>query len=66
MDLAEEIFAPTLGLCSEGADFAMRDGADFLARSIPHGQLAYVPGAKESAVAERPDWVGRVLKDFLS
>jgi pimeloyl-ACP methyl ester carboxylesterase len=65
MDLAEEIFAPTLVLCAEGADFGMRDGADFLARSIPHGQLAFVPGASADSVIERPDWVGRVLLDFL-
>jgi pimeloyl-ACP methyl ester carboxylesterase len=65
MDLAEEIFAPTLVLCAEGADLAMREGADFLARSIPHGRLAFVPGAATDAVAERPDWVVRVLRDFL-
>ena len=43
----------------------MREGADFLARSIPHGQLASVPGAAMDAVTERPDWVTRVLLDFL-
>jgi pimeloyl-ACP methyl ester carboxylesterase len=66
MDLAEEIFALTLVLCAEGADLAMREGADFLARSIPHGQLAFVPGASADAVKERPDWVARVLLDFLA
>jgi pimeloyl-ACP methyl ester carboxylesterase len=65
MDLAEEIFAPTLVLCAEGADLAMREGADFLARSIPRGQLAFVPGAVADAVTERPDWILRVLLDFL-
>ncbi len=65
MDLAEEIYAPTLILCAEGADLAMREGADFLARSIPHGQFAFVPRARVNAVTERPDWVMRVLRDFL-
>ena len=65
MDLAEEIYAPTLILCAEGADLAMRDGADFLARSIPGGQLAFVPGAAVDAVAEQPAWVAAVLRDFL-
>jgi pimeloyl-ACP methyl ester carboxylesterase len=65
MDLAEEIFAVTLVLCAEGAALAMREGADFLARSIPFGQLAFVPGAVADSVTERPDWVARVLLDFL-
>jgi pimeloyl-ACP methyl ester carboxylesterase len=65
MDLAEEIFAPTLVLCAEGADLAIREGADFLARSIPGGRLAFVPGAMMDSVTERPDWVMRVLVDFL-
>ena len=65
MDIAEEIFAPTLVICAEGADLAMREGADFLARSIPHGRLAFVPGAMADAVTEQPDWVLRALLDFL-
>jgi pimeloyl-ACP methyl ester carboxylesterase len=65
MDLAEEIHAPTLVLCADGADLAMREGADFLARSIPRGQLAFVPGATADAVTEQPGWIGRVLLDFL-
>ncbi len=65
MDLAEEICAPTLVLCAEGADLGMREGADFLARSIPNGQFAFVPGAVTNSVTERPDWVTRVLLDFL-
>ena len=65
MDLAEEIYAPTLILCAQGADLAMRGGADFLARSIPRGQLAFVPGAAVDAVAEQPAWVAAVLRDFL-
>jgi pimeloyl-ACP methyl ester carboxylesterase len=65
MDLTEEIFAPTLVLCADGASLAMRDGADFLARSIPSGLLAFVPGARVNSVTERPDWVIRVLLDFL-
>jgi len=65
MDLAEEIFAPTLVLCADGADLAMREGADFLARSIPRGQLAFVPGATANAVTEQPGWVAHVLLDFL-
>jgi len=66
MDLAEEIYAPTLVLCAEGADLSLREGADFLARSIPHGRLAYVAGATVDCVAERPDWLMRVLRDFLA
>ncbi len=66
MDLAEEIYATTLVLCADGADLAMREGADFLARSIPRGQLAFVPGAAVDGVTERPDWVTRVLLDFLA
>jgi len=65
MDFAEEIYAPTLVLCAEGADLGMREGADFLARSIPNGQFAFVPGAVTNSVTERPDWVTRVLLDFL-
>jgi pimeloyl-ACP methyl ester carboxylesterase len=65
MDLAEEIFAPTLVLCADGADLAMREGADFLARSIPYGRLAFVPGAAADVVTERPDWLARVMLDFL-
>jgi pimeloyl-ACP methyl ester carboxylesterase len=65
MDLAEEIYAPTLVLCGDGAGLAMREGADFLARSIPSGQLAFVPRTTMSAVAEQPAWVARVLLDFL-
>ncbi len=65
MDLAEEIHARALVLCAAGAELDMRDGADFLARSIPNGQLAFVPGAMTDSVAERPDWVARVLLDFL-
>jgi pimeloyl-ACP methyl ester carboxylesterase len=65
MDLAEEIFAPTLVLCAEGADLATREGADFLARSISRGQLAFVPGTAADAVTERPDWIVRALLDFL-
>jgi pimeloyl-ACP methyl ester carboxylesterase len=65
MDMAEEIFVPTLVLCAEGADLAMREGADFLARSIPRGQFAFVPRAKKDVIAERPGWVTRALTDFL-
>ncbi len=65
MDLAEEIQAQTLVLCAQGADLAMREGADFLARSIALGGLAFVPGAAVNAITERPDWVARVLLDFL-
>jgi pimeloyl-ACP methyl ester carboxylesterase len=65
MDLAEEIYVPTLVLCAEGADLGMREGADFLARSIPYGQFAFVPGASRDSVTERPDWIARVLLDFL-
>ena len=65
MDLAEEIFASTLVICADSADGAMREGADFLARSILNGQLAFAPGADANAVTERPDWVVRVLRDFL-
>jgi len=65
MDLAEDIMAPTLVLCAEGADLAMREGADFLARSIPLGGFAFVPGAARDGVAERPGWIARVLLDFL-
>jgi pimeloyl-ACP methyl ester carboxylesterase len=65
MDLAEEIHVPTLVLCADGADGAMRESADFLARSIPYGRIAFVPGAARNAVTERPDWVARVLRDFL-
>jgi pimeloyl-ACP methyl ester carboxylesterase len=65
MDFAEEIHAPTLVLCADGADVAMREGADFLARSIPYGRLAFAPGAAANAVTDRPDWVARVLRDFL-
>jgi pimeloyl-ACP methyl ester carboxylesterase len=66
MDFAEEIYAPTLVLCAVGAELAMREGADFLARSIPRGQFAFVPGAVMDSVAEQPGWVTRVLLDFLS
>ena len=65
MDLAEEIYVPTLVLCAEGADLGMREGADFLARSIPNGQLAFVPGAVTNSATENPNWVARVLPDFL-
>lgn len=65
LDLAEEIHAPTLILCAEGAELAMREAADFLARSIPRGQLAFVPGARTDAIVDRPDWIVRVLLDFL-
>jgi pimeloyl-ACP methyl ester carboxylesterase len=65
MDLAEEIQVPTLVLCAADADLAMREGADFLARSIPYGQLAFVPGVVSDCVTERPDWVSRALLDFL-
>ena len=65
MDFAEDVHARTLVLCAEGADLAMRDGADFLARSMRFGQLAFVPGAASDAIVERPDWIGRVLLDFL-
>ena len=65
LDVAEEIYAPTLVLCSNGANIAMREGADFLARSIPRGQLAFVPGAAANAVTERPSWVTQVVRDFL-
>jgi len=65
MDLAEEVFARTLVLCAEGADLAMREGADFLARSMPRGELAFVPGAERDVVMEQPGWVARVVADFL-
>ena len=65
MDLAEEIFAPTLVLCADGADLAAREGADFLARSIPHGRMAFVPNAAADAVARQPAWIARVVDDFL-
>ena len=65
MDLAEEIFAPTLVLCAEGADLAMRDGADFLARSMIRGELAFVPGTVKDVVKERPDWIARAMETFL-
>ena len=65
MELADEIFAPTLVLCAEGADLAMRDGADFLARSMSRGELAFVPGTVEDVVKERPDWVARAMETFL-
>jgi pimeloyl-ACP methyl ester carboxylesterase len=65
MDLAEEILAPPLVLCADGADLAMREGADFLARSIPRGHLAFVPGATADGVTEQPGWIARVLLDFL-
>ena len=66
MDFAEEIFAATLVLCAEGADLALREGADFLARSIPFGRFAFVPGAREDSVRERPNWVAQALLDFLT
>ena len=65
MDLAEEIFAPTLVLCADGAELAMRDGADFLARSMGRGELAFVPGTRADVVKERPDWVARAMETFL-
>ena len=65
LDFAEDVHARTLVLCADGADLAMRDGAVFLARSMPSGQLAFVPGAMSDAILERPDWMGRVLLDFL-
>ncbi len=65
MDLTEEIVAPTLVLCAEDADMAMREGADFLARSIPYGRIALVSGVTADVVTERPGWVARVLGDFL-
>ncbi|MSO99527.1 MAG: alpha/beta fold hydrolase [Acetobacteraceae bacterium] len=65
MDLAEEIYAPALILCADGADLAMREGADFLARSIPRGELAFVAGTRSNVVIERPEWVARVVRDFL-
>ena len=65
LDIAEEIYAPTLVLCAEGAAQAMRDGADFLARTIAHGRLAFVPKADRDAIAEQPAWIEAVLLDFL-
>ena len=65
MNLTEEIRAPTQVLCADGADVAMRDGADFLARSIPCGRLAFVPNARFDCVTEQPEWITRVLLDFL-
>jgi pimeloyl-ACP methyl ester carboxylesterase len=65
LDLAEEIFAPTLVLCAEGAAPEMREGAEFLARSIARGKLAYVIGAARNVVMEQPRWAMRVLRDFL-
>jgi hypothetical protein len=41
------------------------NGADFLARSIPRRRLAFVPNARIDCVTEQPEWVTRVLLDFL-
>lgn len=65
MDVAEEVYAPTLILCAEGAPLDIRDGADFLARSILGAHLAFAPDAACDSVRERPEWVMRVLSDFL-
>jgi len=34
-----------------------QEGADFLARSMARGELAYVPDTAADVVTERPDWV---------
>jgi pimeloyl-ACP methyl ester carboxylesterase len=65
MEMAEEIFAQCLILCAEGAPLDLREGADFLARSILGARLAFVAGARADVVTERPDWLVAVLRDFL-
>jgi pimeloyl-ACP methyl ester carboxylesterase len=65
MDMAEEIFAPCLILCAEGAPLDLREGADFLARSILGARLAFVAEARADVVTERPAWLIQVLRDFL-
>lgn len=66
MDMAEEVFCPTLVLCADSAPLDLRDGADFLARSIPRGQLAFVPDAPRGVARDRADWLAGVLAEFLA
>jgi hypothetical protein len=41
-----------------------RKGADFLARSIPDGELAFVPAPVSNVLTERTDRVTSVLLDL--
>ncbi len=66
MDLAEEIYAPTLVLCAAGAAPAMREGSDFLARSIRYGRLLVVPDTIAQVVIERADVVAGAVAEFLT
>ena len=47
---------PTPHASAEGADAAMREGADFLARSIPYGRIAFVAGAEANVVVALAQW----------
>lgn len=63
-DLAR-IDAPTLIL--QGDDDAVRvEHSALLARTIPHTQLAVVPGASHACPIEKPDLVNRLILDFLA
>jgi pimeloyl-ACP methyl ester carboxylesterase len=63
-DLAR-IDAPTLIL--QGDDDTVRvEHSALLARTIPHTQLAVLPGTSHACPIEKPDLVNRLILDFLA
>ena len=65
IDLAGEIYAPTLVLVGENDTLAYREAADWLAQSIGGAKLAYVPNASHAIPLEQPRFLAHVLGVFL-
>jgi pimeloyl-ACP methyl ester carboxylesterase len=56
--------APVLVIVGDD-DFITVPHADELARRVPNGQLAVIPGASHVVPMEKPDLFNRLVLDFL-
>ncbi len=65
IDLAGEIYAPTLVVTGEFDSLAYREAGDWLAQSIAGGKLAIAPQAAHAIPMEQPHWLADVLVRFL-
>jgi pimeloyl-ACP methyl ester carboxylesterase len=64
--LLRRIVSPTLILRSERSSILSRSTAETMRRTLPHAILVEVPNTYHHLIVERPAWVARVIRDFLT
>src|SRR4029077_3752001 len=64
-ELAPNIAAPTLVVCGDDDIPSFRDAARWLAATIPHAELAWLPRARHASVLEQPEEARRLMRKFL-